>query len=685
MPTIPTHVLSDHFADLMQGRRPVCAVFVTFRFDPGFFEQEVLPLIFDVPLSHSPVLRLLQLEEPLRGVTGGVAVYYDQNGLVSESGRATLDVQRIPIRKHRGVFHPKNAFLLLEDVQPDEQGERRRMLVVTSMSANLTRAGWWENLEACHTECLSPGEVTRLRDDVLTFLDRLKSRAGARAGDRPDPLQPIREFLRGTEQRARRSNGGVMFPHFYAGNEPFVDFLKDCSAGSLQELNLEVISPYFERGEQSDALNRLMEAFNPREVRVFLPRKESGEALCSPEFYQSVGALPKVCWGCLPKELLRSGKGADAKARTVHAKVYRFFRASPKVEFLFVGSVNLTEAAHSSKGNAESGYFVQLEPAQRPDWWLEADQARPRAFAQPLDGEETATSGGTRLSLSFHWDTRLARAYWDDTKPSPQLSVDYQGVRRFTLDALPPQSWVVLPAGDSSALEEILASTSIVLVSGDGPEPGRLLVQEERLSHRPSRLLELTPAEILEYWSLLSPDKKASFLETHAGLLAQSDEGLAYVAASERIRAQETLFDTFAGIFHGFGRLESAARRSLADPKDRIKRDAVYLLFGEKHDSIGNLIDRTAQAVREGRHDLVEGYVIALSAQQVLEQIACDYPDFWSEHRDDVRKLNGRLRELQKVEVQLIERNKAGMAEFLPWFRRHFLDRATPIDGRGVE
>src|SRR5690606_30975514 len=115
----PRAVLSEHFQDRMKDRRLVSAVFTTFRFEPGFFESEVLPVFFDIPLSHAPAIKLVQLEEALRSVLGSIAVYYDQNGLVPDGGSAKLDVRRIPVRHRTGIFHPKNVLALVEAAEPD--------------------------------------------------------------------------------------------------------------------------------------------------------------------------------------------------------------------------------------------------------------------------------------------------------------------------------------------------------------------------------------------------------------------------------------------------------------------------------------------------------------------------------------------------------------------------------------
>ena len=70
MADIPHAVLSEHFQERMKGRRLRSAVFLTYQFDPGFFEQEVLPVLLDVPLSHAAAIRLVQLEDALRRVAG---------------------------------------------------------------------------------------------------------------------------------------------------------------------------------------------------------------------------------------------------------------------------------------------------------------------------------------------------------------------------------------------------------------------------------------------------------------------------------------------------------------------------------------------------------------------------------------------------------------------------------------
>src|SRR4029450_3560289 len=130
MTEIPRAVLSEEFQRLMEGRVLKTAVFLTFRFDPGFFEQEILPVFLDVPLSHEPAVRLIQLEDAIRERVDHLAVYYDPRGVEVDSSSAKLDGRPLPVSWRTGFFHPKNALLLVEDAEPDDNGQRERRLLV---------------------------------------------------------------------------------------------------------------------------------------------------------------------------------------------------------------------------------------------------------------------------------------------------------------------------------------------------------------------------------------------------------------------------------------------------------------------------------------------------------------------------------------------------------------------------
>ena len=121
---------------------------------------------------------------------------------------------------------------------------------------------------------------------------------------------------------------------------------------------------------------------------------------------------------------------------------------------------------------------------------------------------------------------------------------------------------------------------------------------------RPSLLLDLSPAEILRYWSLLTAAQRAAFLEAHAPEIAQLGEGAALMSRYEPLARGDSFFDRFAGIFLAFGCLERSVRSALI--KGGSRRDAEYRLFGQKYDSLGNLLNRVVKEAQEDKGDLVE-------------------------------------------------------------------------------
>ncbi len=669
MADIPRAVLSEQFQERMQGKRLVSAVFLTFQFDAGFFEQEVLPVFLDVPLSHATAIRLVQIEAALRELPGNIAIYYDANGLVTgDAGSAKLDVKRIPVQHRTGIFHPKNVFLLVENEEADEEGVHTRSLIIACMSANLTRSGWWENVECCHIEELVANDRSRIRDDLIAFLDSLRRKTPAEAEHLA--IREIISFLKDTEQRQQKSSSGRLLTHFYTGKESFPDFLDATAGALLRGTYMEIISPYFDDKSDCQPLLDLIERFEPKEVRVFLPRSPAGEALVREELYSSVASLPNVQWGKFERDMTKLGRSDDAGERMVHAKVYRFFTMSPKREICFVGSANLTSSAHRNGGNAESGFIVDIDLPRKPSFWLESDKKQPTEFNSRKEDEAAAASGGTKLNLRYHWNRKAAEVFWDAPDHSSVLRVEARGLPIASFENLPPRSWTETSTDVASKIESALVETSLFSVFGESDHEAFLLVQEEGMSHKPSLLMNLTAADILRYWSLLTPAQRTAFLETKLPELIGSGQGADLVARAKLVLEHDTLFDRLAGFFHAFTCLEQAVNEAIEYGK---VKEADYRLFGMKYDSLGNLLDKVASS-SEGV-DAVDRYVIVMCARQICQQIAKRFPDYWSEHSTDVKALKDRIETLRSVRHELTE-NTDDLTGFLDWFDRWFMHRA---------
>lgn len=664
---IERKVLSEAFQEMMAGWRLRSAVFLTYRFDPGFFEQEVLPVFFDIPMSHAPVARLLHLADVLRE-TGPVAVYYDRRALEPGGASARTDFQRIGVSHGTGYFHPKNAFLLLESNAPKSEwagNVRPKRLIVASMSANLTRAGWWENVEVAHIETVEEGIFCGFRDDLLSLI-ALVRRESPR-GTAHLALDEIHSFVRRCKQDLQRLYAGSLISRLFTGDQDLPDFLEEVAGNRLRNRCLEVISPYFDNTESVTPLRELISRFRPQQTRVFLPRGAAGEALCSEEFWKCIRATGAL-WAKLPPDVVRLSREKD---RFVHAKVYRFFDPDDRRQTFFVGSVNLTNSGFGRGGNVETGFLVEVDSKRKSSWWLDVDERRPACFSTESEGDSLEVGPGTNLVLRFDWSTGIAQGFWDASTFSPVLLLRGSGVRLGEIGPLAPRAPTNLDDDGGSRLKEHLLSSSFVTVAVEGEADAIVLVDEDGAIDKPSILATLSADEILRYWSLLTDAQKQEFFESHAPEL--SDPELAMWMGDTDLRPSEAgMFGTFAHIFLSFKNLERTVRGALAE---RRHKEAVDRLFGQKFDSVLRLVRRIAE--RE-EPNLVRDYIALLCAIQLLDVLKKGEPEFYALERSRFDLAVTACATLELLKLRFTFAGKDEREQFFIWLERWFLRRAIP-------
>lgn len=671
----PQSPLSDQLRDRIGKRRVRVAVFFTYQFDPAFFETEVLQTLFDHDWSRNRRVALAQAEDVLRKVEH-LAVYYDLRGIPETASSASLDYRRFGLSRPGGVFHPKNILLLLED---EDESQKSTSLLLVTTSANLTRAGWWENLEAAHMIELPENSKSLLRDDLLGdngLLSRVVKHD--KTGDEHRAIEEIRKFLRyRTELSGQRSQNGVLRPRIYAGQMPLARFLLEDVQIDAADFNLEIISPYFDNTDEAKAVVTLIEALNPRAARIFLPKSDVGAVLCRKEYYESVAGIPRVSWGLLPRNFTRYAKTReDSVDRFVHAKVYRLFSSRRNQEYLLVGSVNLTQAAHSaaSSGNLESAILFQSTPVEnRPDWWLSPveDSYHPGAFEVPVS-EDTAPLACHSVSFRYDWQNNTFSYYWalDGSLPE-RAEVRHRSVAPFPIEDIKFDAWSDLPADVASRMRDGLRSSSFLDVIAGGKPPQRVLVREEGMENKPSLSVSLTPEEILEYWSLFSPEQKSAFLSRKLESLVSADseqsvdEGPAIVHPQSV--EQHSMFDRFAGIFHAFSCVENLIAEALSSGNTR---EARCLLFGSKYDSLKTLIERITTA---DNADRVNRYLTLLCALQLLGNLPDHDDEFATLERRALDGIRGMLKKaIQTSREELLPELGERPNEFVDWFEKMF-------------
>ena len=616
-----------------------------------------------------------------------LAVYYDRHALSQDGEPAQLDYRRIDLSRKTGYFHPKVILLLLDEsaenadeIPEDEHEERasepdasevskRQVLIVGILSANLTRAGWWENVECAHLEEIKDRDVDDercpFRPDLLSLIRQI--RESAAPSDDQAALEQISQFLLKRAPRDRvgkRRSRGTYHTRIFCGQgrRSLADWLDELRL-SHHGLNLEVVSPYFDEGS-AGPLEALISTVNPREARVYLPTEADGSAQISPETFKAVAEVAQ--WASLPAEVVSRSSGERAERlapRRVHAKVYRLWaREGP--DLLLVGSPNLTSAghSHSAAGNLEAAFLVDVTGAAKR-WWLEPiDRERVERFAETGTKEDDGLDAvGLELSFQYDW-SRGELAYRLVTPGVARFEVaSASKTPLFAIAAPVTGQWQICVTDASKQVEELLRSSSFLLVSYKG-KSWRVLVREENMGHRPSLLMQLTPEEILEYWSLLTPAQRTQFIELRT---MDEVEGLP-IAKQERLRSRNTLFDRFAGVYHAFGCLQRSVETAIVEGRER---EAEARLLGAKYDSLPSLLQKMLDQ-HDG--DPILRYVIFLCAKQVKSELGYRHPDFFKIHKDDTRRLDGLLDFLPDIRkaVQLDAREGA---HFLDWYEQAFL------------
>ncbi len=138
------------------------ALFSTFTYSADFFEQNVLPALFDVESTAILAARDAVVHRRLKQTA--VGVFYDPS--VARSSGKAYRYTHYPVFLDGRLFHSKNILL----IGRDHQG--RRWLYLAAMSANLTLSGWGRNREGfadtwIHAQSEQPWQATR---DMLLWL-----------------------------------------------------------------------------------------------------------------------------------------------------------------------------------------------------------------------------------------------------------------------------------------------------------------------------------------------------------------------------------------------------------------------------------------------------------------------------------------------------------------------------------
>jgi hypothetical protein len=668
-----TRTISEGFREQIgTGKKVVAALFTTYNFEPDFFEQEVIPLMLDQELAYSSDARIkrIQVREAL-GQTGlPIEVFYDLDIFRQQQPVSpAMEYLHHGIRGEKYAFHAKLVLLLLED-QSSEQ-----VLCIGAGSANLTGAGWWENIECQHWETVAPREVSRrflrqLRND----LDWLAGKRSGIALAGTSALDLIRQYL--TDCRASNSTKTVSYYGLtshslqQASRPAFIRFLVEAQkeqCGPYNQWSLEIISPYFAETADFDAHEHFFDCLKVKTIRIFLPFNDQGEALCHQDYYERLFNDRRIEWATWAPEIANLLGAANGHRRKTHAKIYHFHNG--KQSWAFVGSVNFTQRAISD--NQEAGFFVKLPPGIT---LLKAMKSVPEKWCAETelagsDEEFSPDQTLPMLSIFYDWKVRC-------------LAIGIQGDAKAFIDVLNPERQLVLNGVevtsqasavecDMEVIEKMLSGSGFLRIAGRWAD-GRafaehvVLVQQTNWTHKPLDLPTLTPAEIMQIYAGLNAIRRNQVIEYLKGRELK-DKGLGgeMSGASDFEEQGRQFFAEYAELFHAFRNL----RRRLADDWKAERFSQVdYYLSGRGIDSLPTLLGSLYEQDRN--LDAVTIYLTLLCLIQIYQQPGYDarpQVSQWLAHcQENASSLEA------SGQLMLIDANSDRSTRFFRWYRDQF-------------
>lgn len=677
--------ISENFsAQIGETERVVAALFTTYAFEPDFFEREVIPLMLDPNLGWSvdPIVKRVLVRDALSNKCLPIEVFYDADLFQSEgTDSPAMEYLHHGIRGERGAFHAKLTMLLLEHEETES-----RVLCIGAGSANLTNAGWWDNVECQHWERIghkthSRKFLNRLRDDLNWLMER-RVLAGRMIGDSAQAVPMIQEF---TEQCSASASAPVVTYYGIAGvnsywqksRPAFFNFLRwawDEQHSPYQSWQLEIISPYFADSADFDAHQRFFDELGVQHIRIYLPFNDQDEPLCRQDYYEKLRADERIEWATWSPELAKKlSQGGDFH-RFTHAKIYHFYNG--KQSWVFVGSVNFTYKATAD--NNEAGFFVQvprqmhfLTPLeQEPERWCAEEDL------VSLDRNQTDHAPIPQLRICYDWKASELSAACADPVMFDLHSAD----NKILAERVRIGKKTVQVHCDTQEIEKELNNSGFLRVSGMYKKGGQLfrehhaMVQQVNWTHKPLNLPSLTPQQIMAIYAGFSQQRRNQVIEylkerqlREAGLAGES------ISRSEHRAQGQEFFAEYAELFYAFRNLLKLLNQAL-DKEEFSKLD--YYLSGTGVDSLPalkeSLLDKTQGL------DSVTQYLGLLSLVNIYQQ-----PAF--KGRDKVAGLlktcEQTLNEMElSGELSLIDNDPERSRRFFRWYREQFFREYRPVE-----
>ena len=673
-----SRTISDNFTSLiLENHKVIAALFTTFNFEPDFFEQEVIPLILDDNLAFSSDARIksIQVREALSESNIPIEVFYDRTIFAQqEPVSPSMEYMHHGIIGDQGAFHAKLTFLLLQDCETED-----KVLYVGAGSANITGAGWWENIECQHWEEVRSGHSSRrFINQLIRDSEWLANKRSKLSSKQPSALHIIQDFLANCSawQKAPK-----VWYYGLTSTQPnkikksgFMRYLEtalnDQASKRLKKWSLDIISPYFAEKFDGSVFTQFSEDLGVSNINLYLPTNDRREAICSADYLAKVDAAEPLHWCKWNHDLNPSVSPLASHNRRTHAKIYHFYNGVQS--WVFCGSVNFSFKAFSD--NQEAGFLVKGGTTQSLlSPFKETPLACPAEDLEKEEGAIEATATRPELVLVYDWHKQKLQAAVAHGPVTIQL---YSPEGRPLNEPFSACVNIKEVSVDIATIEKLLSQSGFIKVTGRDNKTKKdfisfeALVQQINWTHKPLDLPNLALQEIIEIYAGLDSLRRNQLIANlKSGELIRLGLSSEEVGSTLPLSDESQFFCEYAELFHAF---RSLGQKLLKYKNDKNDRQLDYYLTGKGLDSLPTLIASLVESKSDEKSplDLTTAYLTLLCLiQQYKKPEFSDRPLVHKQLNDCI----GYVKEIEESgKLTLIDRQDKSHTDFYKWFKEQF-------------
>ncbi|MCJ8311747.1 MAG: hypothetical protein HRU38_08535 [Saccharospirillaceae bacterium] len=668
--------ITEKLTNIIGDRKVLSAIFTTFNFEPNFFELDIIAelLAQDICYSADERIKTFQVREALRLSNLPISVFFDKQMFISEADQSPqMEYLCHGVNKGNACFHAKNIYLLVED-----ETTKTESLLIASGSNNITRAGWWKNIEVQHWEEITvKGTSKRFIEALKKDIKSLDNYSRAQK-DNDRALITIKNYL--DKINIRKSGGNIHYYGLQDGNWfDWLSTLEGTPLGATAQWNLEIISPFFCENSKDNLHTKFWE-IGVKNISMLLPIDIDKKALCDTNYFEHINNCDNIEWAQWQDNITASmTKGTDI-FRNLHAKIYHFY--NDVQAWLFVGSINFSNKACSiyneKSSNIESGFFIKIKVNGPMLQSLNCDTYKD--FKQSTEDNIPINNESNNdikvqipdIAISYDWKDKILIASIEDDK-AYKINIIANDNKTII------ENWDVNKAYNNSieSLEKELTNGAFVRVTGVDTHTQiefpthKVMIQQTGWSHKELDIPKLTPEQILAIYAGMSPSQRQSTM-LNAILKKLIQQNLSGENTTvDSTQTDVDLFCEYAEIFTSFKNFKTLLNSSLESKS----QDVDYYISGTGMDSLPTLLKllEDSNTVNSKTFDPVNSYLILLSAQELLM-----IPSFKS--RANTKKtINDITKKITLIKKE-IQFKDDPTVEFFDWFEEQFRMEYKTID-----